>query len=288
MATKNLPAEPDKILYTDPDFRISVSKKQSSGIYKNFHEEIEFKYYFAGESAMMIDNQAYAIKAGDVIVVNPYEIHTNVDIGENNGWYYLIIMDLDFLMQGALPGLDLRQRLLSNGEKCVNFIRNDPEIAGLIARVCEEVSERKEDFKLMVYSLVGELVTLLFRKYRDEKKSQNNANFLGKSAEIIAPALAKIFKDYALPISVEELAELCGLSKYHFCRVFKREMRLTAVEYINSYRLSVADILLKNKELSMEEIASRCGFNDLSYFYRCYKKIRNKPLKRKDLMSESK
>ena len=287
MATKTLPAQPDKILYTDSDFKISVSKKQSSGIYKNFHEEIEFKYYFEGESALMIDNQAYAIKAGDVVVVNPYEIHTNVDIGENNGWYYLIIMDLDFLMQGAHAGLDLRHRLLSKGEKLVNVIRNDPEIARLIARVCEEVSEGKENFKFMVHSLVGELVTLLFRRYRDEQKSQEKANFLGKSAEIIAPALAKIFKDYGSPISVEELAELCGLSKYHFCRVFKREMKLTAVEYINNYRLSVAEILLKNEELSTEEVASRCGFNDLSYFYICYKKIKNRPLKRKDLKSAS-
>ena len=38
-----------------------------------------------------------------------------------------------------------------------------------------------------------------------------------------------------------------SISKYHFCRVFKREMKVTAIEYVNNYRLSLAEIMLKNK-----------------------------------------
>ena len=41
------------------------------------------------------------------------------------------------------------------------------------------------------------------------------------------------------------------------------------------------EIMLKDKTLTTEVIARLCGFNDVSYFYRCYKKTRNKPFKRK-------
>ena len=177
--------------------------------------------------------------------------------------------------------------MLSTGEKLVNIISGNEDLALLISRIYDEVSKKCENYKIMVRSLVGELITLLLRHYKNSQKSLQGTSFSGKTAELIAPALAKIFRDYSKPISVEELASLCGVSKFHFCRVFKKEMKLTVVEYINNYRLSVAEILLKNDELSMEKIAASCGFNDASYFYRCYKKVKNKPLKRREFKASS-
>ena len=45
----------------------------------------------------MIDGNAKVFTAGDIAFVNPYEIHTNVNVDMYNGKYYLIILDLDFL-----------------------------------------------------------------------------------------------------------------------------------------------------------------------------------------------
>lgn len=90
--------------------------------------------------------------------------------------------------------------------------------------------------------------------------------------ELIYPAIRKIRNDYAKKITVDELASLCNISKYHFCRIFKKVTTLSAVNYQTEYRLQVADILLKNTDKSITEIAILCGFEDACYFSRCYKK----------------
>ena len=83
-----------KISFSNPNFGIVTAQKFPDGNVKNFHEELEIKYYYEGNSAMMIDNQVFALKQGNIVIVNPYEIHTNVNLGDNNGKYYLIILNL--------------------------------------------------------------------------------------------------------------------------------------------------------------------------------------------------
>ena len=76
---------------------------------------------------------------------------------------------------------------------------------------------------------------------------------------------------------MDELAELCNISKYHFCRVFKNVMGVTAVRYMNGYRVDIAETLLRDGRMTVAEVAWHCGFEDDSYFYRCYKKIKGIP-----------
>ena len=89
----------------------------------------------------------------------------------------------------------------------------------------------------------------------------------------MAPAINKIRNEYAKKISIEELANLCGVSSCYFCRIFKQVTGVTALQYIIAYRLKVADAMLSNSDVSITEIANECGFEDVSYFCRCYKKF---------------
>ena len=51
---------------------------------------------------------------------------------------------------------------------------------------------------------------------------------------------------------------------------------MTPVQYITSYRVSLADVMLKDSDKSIDQIAGECGFSDLSYFYRCYKRLKGR------------
>ena len=144
----------------------------------------------------------------------------------------------------------------------------------IILRIVEEVSEKKEHYRLIVYSLMSELFALLLREEINQDKSRVSRFDGIKRANLIAPALSKIFADYDKRITIDELANLCKISKYHFCRMFKEEMGITAVQYITRYRIALAEALLADENKNVDEIAYQCGFDDLSYFYRCYKKIK--------------
>lgn len=56
-----------------------------------------------------------------------------------------------------------------------------------------------------------------------------------------------------------QLAELANMSERNFTRTFKSETGVTVVQYINSIRKEVAENLLKNKDLSYQQIAKKVG-----------------------------
>lgn len=272
-----------QIVFPEADYKIACEKRRFCENDRAFHEEIEIKYYFSGSSALMIDGEMLVASKGSLSVVNPFELHSNLNIEGYKGEYILLMVGLDFLKEFSPGGLDLRQMFISKGKRINHYIEEDKRLSTIMKRIYDELSEEKENFKLVVYGLITELFVLLFRDYTKKEISPEQLPSSGKAAELIAPALSYIFENYSKQMSLDTLAAMCNISKYHFSRVFKEEMKMTVVEYIISYRISLADVMLRDGERSIEEIAGECGFFDLSYFYRCYKRLKGTSPKRSRL-----
>lgn len=87
----------------------------------------------------------------------------------------------------------------------------------------------------------------------------------------LRPAADFIRSHYSEPISLDDLAERCRISKPHLIRSFKRCLNCTPHEYLLSYRLRQAKQRLIGSAASMEEIAEQCGFNSASHFTRAFR-----------------
>ena len=101
---------------------------------------------------------------------------------------------------------------------------------------------------------------------KDEMAGEHIRHF-----ETVEPAIQKIRDGYFEKISTDDLATLCRVSKCHFCRIFKKAMGQTAMQYLTDYRLKIADVILKGSNKSVAEIAAMCGFEDQSYFTRVFR-----------------
>ena len=269
-----------KIDFSDENFKIFVKKQLSTVQERAFHEEIEIKYFYEGESALMINSDSFIAKPGDIAIVNPFEVHTTANIDKYNGKYYVILIGLDILKDFAGGILDLRQEFLAKGTKINNFIKADNRLQEIILKIVEEMNDKKEHYRLVVQNLISEFFIVLLRGYQNKDFPKNMASEYVKRVEFIAPALAYVHNNYRKRITIEELASLCNVTKYHFCREFKRAMGVTAVQYIMNYRVDLAEIMLKGTNNSVAEIAWQCGFEDESYFCRCYKKLKGVPPKK--------
>lgn len=71
---------------------------------------------------------------------------------------------------------------------------------------------------------------------------------------------------------VADLARQALMSTYHFIRVFKRETGMSPHEYIVSYRIQIASILLKESNMSVNDICFESGFSSESVFCAAFKK----------------
>ncbi|MGK7890932.1 MAG: helix-turn-helix transcriptional regulator [Leptolyngbyaceae cyanobacterium] len=74
------------------------------------------------------------------------------------------------------------------------------------------------------------------------------------------------------PLSLVEMATVAEVSQSHFLRLFKAETGRSPHAYYNDIRLDHAANLLRTTPLKIAEVSLQCGFNDQSYFSRCFKK----------------
>ena len=68
------------------------------------------------------------------------------------------------------------------------------------------------------------------------------------------------------------MAALTYYSKSHFMKFFKAHMGTGFIDYLNDYRLTMAERLLHTSDAPVIEIAQQSGFDNLSYFNRIFKR----------------
>lgn len=76
-------------------------------------------------------------------------------------------------------------------------------------------------------------------------------------------------------ITLGEIAQYCYLSTYHFSHLFKKEVGMSFVDFLNKLRIEKAVHFLETTDLPIKAIAARTGFQDTNYFSRKFKMVTN-------------
>lgn len=108
----------------------------------------------------------------------------------------------------------------------------------------------------MVYSLI---VNFFEEQSADRESPMENA-------------LHYMEKNFANKITLDDLAKLCTMSRSQFCKEFKNYYNCTAFEKLLEIRLSYGYVLTSYHEVKTKDAAVKCGFDDVGYFCRAFKK----------------
>ena len=77
------------------------------------------------------------------------------------------------------------------------------------------------------------------------------------------------------PISLEDISAVAAMTKNAFCKYFKKRTNKTYMQFLNELRVEQACKLLMNRtDLTIAEIAERCGFQNISNFNRQFKTVK--------------
>lgn len=76
-------------------------------------------------------------------------------------------------------------------------------------------------------------------------------------------------------LSVTEIAKQLNITRQHLSVQFKKETSMTITEYINKQRIYLAKKYLQNHCLTISQVSLMCGYNDITYFERVFKKSEN-------------
>jgi two-component system, response regulator YesN len=84
-----------------------------------------------------------------------------------------------------------------------------------------------------------------------------------------------IDQHYMYPISLDDVSDAFFLSKEHVSRLFRKTYNESVTQYILKKKMESAADLIQTSQLSYREIAYQLGFEDISYFYKQFKRIYN-------------
>lgn len=253
-----------------PALFISEARKVLSH-YSSWHEAIEIKYVLKDKINVMVETDVFSVNAGEIVFINPYEVHSNVP-SENAGAYTLFMIGLDYFDTVGISNINLRRLMIDSQLRIKRHIKN-PEVKKIIEKIIQENSTPKDYSDILIPALMQQLFAILFRDEQDTKKNSSLED-RAKNYKTIEPAVIMLRDNYNKSFSGDSLAHACCLNREYFCRVFKKATGKTPIEYQNECRIRIADLLLKQGNMSIKEISQSVGFEDVSYFSRVYKKIK--------------
>ncbi len=226
----------------------------------NIHENIELLYILEGSGAVVCGGRTEQVKPGDVVVVNSYTAHQVCPKERMN--VFCLIIDHSFCKNHGIDTDKLQFTPLLR-EESLNC-RLDELMEEYLAR------PEKPFREAAVKSRVLELLVYLCRRHSTPKKEP--AFYEDAAFEHIRSAIEYMKKNLGRKVTVDEVADYVGLSKYYFLRIFKRITGYTMINYISLIRCEYAKELLLSGEYTVKEVALRCGFEDFSYFTNVFKK----------------
>ena len=81
-----------------------------------------------------------------------------------------------------------------------------------------------------------------------------------------------IENNYTRQLSVAQIAAAADISVSECIRCFKATIHTTPVQYLLQYRLLKASELLKQTDMNITDIGTSCGFSEMSYFTKCFRR----------------
>ena len=151
----------EEMTFSDGETPVLVEcDKHATYYHSAWHEEIEIKLVLSGTIRMMIGGALYEARSGDLLLINPYEIHSTIP-GDADGTYHLIMLRTGSLLNFHADG-DEVTGIVSGATRFCRLIRKK-EIRDLCARLARECREEKKHYRLALRGLVLELIALLLR-----------------------------------------------------------------------------------------------------------------------------
>lgn len=227
----------------------------------NWHENMELLLCLEGEGYVKCDAEDHPFSPGRMVVVNSGAIHSVHS--STRAVYHCLIIGNGFCKENGIDATALRFREEVEDENTVALFR-------AVAQAIGEAKEHPYPYSEAVIRghLLALLVDLCRRHTVGGTEEEKTAS---PTVERVKEAILYIKNHTAEQLTLDEIAAHAGISKYHLSREFKATTGQTVFEMVNLIRCKEARRMIADGT-SVSGAAMACGFENLSYFSRCFKK----------------
>ncbi|WMJ87255.1 AraC family transcriptional regulator [Anaerocolumna sp. MB42-C2] len=254
---------------------INVSLAENTEAFpSHWHKETEIILPLEGNYLVHINGVPYHLGASGILFISPGELHEMPKPMEGSH----MILQFNFSLINNLKDFNFFSSIFQTIKLITKD--NDPDIHKEILYLMLEIREEYisgTDFKnAIMYSKLLQIYVLIARKYT--KMSNHFPDITTNKHQEYMAKFTQIFSyindHYTEDLTLESIAQMAGFSKFHFSRLFKQLTNMSINDYVNLKRITEAEVLLLNPNLSITEVSMQAGFNCLSTFNRAFKEAK--------------
>jgi AraC-like DNA-binding protein len=254
----------EKVFMTSSDLPITYHSDEKTfhrhtGFYLHWHEHVEILYFSNGEGTVYINNVPIHAKKGQMVVISSNTLHGMPTKSPDCNYHCIIINKM--LVDSVLAEKNIYFQELISDEQAVYYYQ----------QIIRELTCKPPLYQSQAVAFCSLLLGLLARKYTYSEKDSVSITKSPK-LKLVKKAMGYIMTNYQSDLTIEEIAEYIGCSKYYLCHIFKEMTGQTMIDYINILRCNQIKRLITNEDYSITEAALLCGFHNLSYLTKIYKK----------------
>lgn len=260
-------------LLTDLDetgFGVKYETNLSAYTPPHWHKAVELLLFVKGKVTCNFENTNRQFKRGDIYIINSHEVHETKCT--RNAVYLCIHID-PYMMCHFVPTFDqMRFSLAFDAEDQTRAIAYEQLRSHMqeILRQTEETTEpaHKLERQARLYAVAALLV-----KYFSHPLAVEETKLQRSDMTRLEPLLEYIQLHHSEELPLDEAVDFMGLNKEYFCRLFKKNMGVSYLQYVYQVRTTAVCRELETTEDPIGEIAERHGFRDSKMLNQYFREI---------------
>ncbi|BCJ94881.1 AraC family transcriptional regulator [Anaerocolumna cellulosilytica] len=239
----------------------------------HYHGEVELIHVSEGKGIITVNLKPYVVTAGTIAFISPGILHSMEQCPGEPFVYRNFIFDLKMVLTHTSDESTLKTLLPIMANKIyfpVIIDKQHPLNVPLTAYI--STMQQIHDTRLPGYELAikSQIMLIIYLLTSNNQLLTDNYYFKFTVSKL-KKVLFYISRHYEESISIQDAAAIFGSSPSHFMRFFKNTTGSSFIQYLNDYRLNIAQEQLLTTSCSILDIAVNAGFNNLSYFNRMFK-----------------
>lgn len=263
----------EKVLITEVSFLIKEETFQSFDISWHIHPEYEIAFILKGNGKRHVGNNLDDFQENDLMLFGPNLPHSWYSNfrSKTNVKQVIIQFSYDFLGNDIFekPEFAAIKTLLIKAHRGLLFRGKSTHP---IRKILRSMTLSNGFEKTM---LLLNILNLLARSndYKQLTNLSYNENLNESDSKKINKVFRYILDNFKKEIGLKELASLSNMTTPAFCNYFKKHTKKTYTQFLNEVRIGHACKLIMEKNLTISQICSESGFNNISHFNRQFKRI---------------
>ena len=247
---------------------VVLSPKDQIGLHKQGSWELS--YIVRGEGIRTIGDTKERFQAGEIVLVVPDMQHQwcfNTPTDSKDG----MIENITITFSPAL--LSNLSSMFEEMEEMVLWY-NELDESILLPK------ESNQTIKAIIWKMLHQddcerlpsLLSLLVLIWKSDRKRQVGHFQIDRNTEIVNKVVTYLHCNFKRQITIKQIATYVGMNGTSLCSLFKRKKQTTIMQYLLDYRMMMVKESLRRDNTSISQVCYECGFRDVPYFNRTFKK----------------